>query len=43
MCDEEWETFKLDDETMNQLKNEIQILNKNNEADQAIFVLKLKN
>lgn len=41
--DEEWDTFKLDDETINQLKNEIRILNKNNEADQAIFVIKLKN
>lgn len=43
MRDEEWNTFQLDDETTNQLKNEIQTLNKNNEADQAIFVLKLKN
>ena len=40
--DAEWDTFRLDDETMDQLKNEIRSLNKNNEADQAIFVLKLK-
>lgn len=41
--DKEWDTFKLDDETTKQLKNEIRTLNKNNEGDQAIFVLKLKN
>ena len=42
MRDPEWETFKLDDETTNKLKEEIRNLNKNNQGDQAIFVLKLK-
>ena len=42
MRDKEWNTFKLDDKTMNQLKSEIRALNENNEGDQAIFVLKLK-
>lgn len=41
MRDEEWNTFKLDDETKNQYINEIRELNNNNEGDQAIFVLKL--
>ena len=40
--DKEWDTFKLDDDTMNQFKNEIRNLNKNNQGDQAIFILKLK-
>lgn len=40
--DKEWDTFTLDEKTMNQLKNEVRTLNENNEADQAIFVLKLK-
>lgn len=43
MRDPEWETFKLDNEIINNLKNEIRELNKKNEGDQAIFVLKLKN
>ena len=41
MRDEEWDDFELDDETTNKLKNEILELNKQNEGDQAIFVLKL--
>ena len=41
-CDKEWDTFELSSEKTNQLKNEIRNLNKNNEGDQAIFVLKLK-
>lgn len=40
--DPEWQTFKLDDETTNRLKEEIRELNKKNQGDQAIFVLKLK-
>lgn len=43
MRDEKWNTFKFDDETSNKLKNEIRELNKKNEGDQAIFVLKLNN
>ena len=41
MRDEEWNTFKLDDETKNQYVNEIREMNNNNEGNQAIFVLKL--
>lgn len=41
--DKEWNTYKFDEKTIIQLKNEVKYLNKNNEADQAIFVLKLKN
>lgn len=41
--DPEWNSYKFDDETINQLTNEIRELNKNNQGDQAIFVLKLKN
>lgn len=40
--DAEWNTFKLDQKVIDELQNEIRILNKNNEGDQAIFVLKLK-
>lgn len=41
MRDEEWNTFKLDSETDKQLRNEVKKLNEKNEADQAIFVLRL--
>ena len=41
--DPEWDYFKLDEKTMEKFKYEVRNLNKNNEADQAIFVLKLKN
>ena len=40
--DSEWDTFKLDDKTTTKLKNEIRELNKKNQGDRAIFVLKLK-
>lgn len=40
--DSEWNTFKVDDKKMNQIKNEVKILNEKKESDQAIFVLKLK-
>lgn len=43
MRDDEWDTFKLDENTMKEFKKEIDELNANNEADQAIFVLKLNN
>ena len=42
MRDDEWNTFKLDGKTEKQLINEIKRLNENNEADQAIFVLRKK-
>lgn len=42
MRDPEWETFKLDDETENRLKEEIRELNNKNQAEQAIFALRLK-
>ena len=42
MRDPEWNTFKLDEETENKLKEEIRELNKKNQAEQAIFVLRLK-
>ena len=41
MGDKEWNTFELDDKTTKNFKKEINELNANNEADQAIFVLKL--
>ena len=41
MRDSEWNTFKLDDKIEEKLKQEVRTLNKNNESDQAIFVLKL--
>lgn len=41
--DKEWNTFKLDNKTINKFKNEITILNENNQGDQAIFVLKKNN
>ena len=41
--DKEWNQFKLDEKTIKEFKKEVRNLNKNNEADQAIFVLKLKN
>ena len=40
--DKEWDTIEFDNETIKQLRNEIRILNKNNESDQAIFLLKIK-
>ena len=40
--DAEWNTFKSDDKHIIQLKNEVKLLNEKNEADQAIFLLKLK-
>lgn len=40
--DPEWDTFKLDDKNMIRLRDEVKILNEKNEADQAIFMLKLK-
>lgn len=40
--DPEWDTFKLDDKIDKELRNEVKKLNQINEADQAIFVLKLK-
>lgn len=43
MRDDEWNTFELDDFTTNELKEEMDNLNKNNQGDQAIIVLKLKN
>ncbi len=42
MRDPEWYTFKLDDETTNKFVEEIRKLKERKEADQAIFVLKLK-
>ena len=42
MRDDEWNTFKLDDKTTNDLINKIRKLNKEKQADQAIFLLKLK-
>lgn len=42
MRDPEWHTFKLDDKTTSKFVEEIRELNNKNEADQAIFVLKLK-
>lgn len=41
MRDDEWNTFKLDEKDMRKFKKQIDELNANNEADQAIFVLKL--
>ena len=43
MRDDEWNTFELDKNTMKVFKKQIDELNKNNEADQAIFVLKLNH
>lgn len=43
MRDEEWDTFKLDNKTMENFKKEVDKLNANNDGDQAIFLLKLKN
>ena len=40
MRDDEWDTFKLDENTMKNFKKQIDELNVNNEADQAIFLLK---
>lgn len=40
--DKEWDTFKIDEETLKQFKTEVRNLNRINEADQAIFVLKTK-
>lgn len=37
-----WDAYTLDDERMSQLRNEVKMLNENCDADQAIFVLKLK-
>lgn len=42
MRDDEWNTFQLDKNTMKEFKRQIDELNAKNEADQAIFVLKLK-
>ena len=43
MRDKEWDTFELDNKTMVDFKKEVDKLNANNAADQAIFLLKLKN
>lgn len=40
--DDEWDTYQVNNETLLQLKKEVKKLNMINEADQAIFVLKLK-
>lgn len=40
--DKGWDTFELDDKTIDNFKKEINKLNANNAADQAIFLLKLK-
>lgn len=40
MRDEEWDNFKLDENTIKKYKQHIVELNAKNEADQAIFVLK---
>lgn len=42
MGDKEWDTFELDNKTMDNFKKEIDKLNANNASDQAIFLLKLK-
>lgn len=42
MRDEEWHTFKFNDEDKKYFKNQVQKLNHEKNADQAIFVLKLK-
>lgn len=41
MRDDEWSTFTLDKNTMDEFKKQVDELNTNNEAEQAIFVLKL--
>lgn len=43
MSDPAWNSFKLDRKTTNKLKKHAKKLNENNQADQAIFLLKIKN
>lgn len=40
--DDAWNSFKLDNNTMNDYKKKIEELNKSMDSDQAIFLLKLK-
>lgn len=42
MRDKEWNEFQFDDNEMQYFKEQASILNKANDADQAIFILKLK-